>query len=158
MNRTAGFTFIEFLIVVLMISIVSAVASPAFTAYQVRAEMTESVTLTGPIRARITDFYALRGRFPLDNTVAGLALPSQIKGRYVDSVTIEAGVIHVKFGPQSSPGINGKIVSIQPYVRKDNPTGPIFWSCGQSDIDESIAHQPFGRSLTDVEVRYLPRC
>jgi len=60
MNRRAGFTLIELMIVVAIVGILAMIAVPAFRGYVMRARMTEGYTMLGEIREREE---AYRGEF-----------------------------------------------------------------------------------------------
>ncbi|HGJ8730246.1 TPA: pilin, partial [Neisseria gonorrhoeae] len=68
------------------------------------------------------------GEWPKDNTSAGVANPTEIKGKYVKSVTVAKGVVTAEM---ASTGVNkeiqGKRLSL--WARREN--GSVKWFCGQ---------------------------
>ncbi|ENW3862009.1 pilin [Neisseria gonorrhoeae] len=68
------------------------------------------------------------GEWPENNTSAGVAASSTIKGKYVQSVTVAKGVVTAEM---KSDGVNkeikGKKLSL--WARREN--GSVKWFCGQ---------------------------
>ena len=129
MGNKKGFTLIELMIVIAIIGILAAIAIPQFSAYRNRAYETEGYTLFEDVKKNISEFYDYRGFFPKDNEEAGLASPGNIKGKYVESITVEGGVVNIKFNKEGilSNNPKGKILIFRPAVLKDNPTGSVIW-------------------------------
>ncbi|HFA4018874.1 TPA: pilin, partial [Neisseria gonorrhoeae] len=75
------------------------------------------------------EYYLNHGEWPANNTSAGVASPpSDIKGKYVQSVTVAKGVVTAKM---LSSGVNkeiqGKKLSL--WARREN--GSVKWFCGR---------------------------
>ncbi|EPI3707014.1 pilin, partial [Neisseria gonorrhoeae] len=80
-------------------------------------------------KSAVTEYYLNHGEWPKDNTSAGVASsPSDIKGKYVQSVTVTNGVVTAQM---KSDGVNkeikGKKLSL--WGRREN--GSVKWFCGQ---------------------------
>ncbi|ENW1978553.1 pilin [Neisseria gonorrhoeae] len=69
------------------------------------------------------------GTWPEDNASAGVASsPTDIKGKYVESVTVTNGVVTAKMKPSGvNKEIQGKKLSL--WARREN--GSVKWFCGQ---------------------------
>ena len=91
----AGFTLIELMIVVAIIGILAAVALPAYQDYTNKAKVGEAASLSATAKKAIVLAFN-EGRLGLgatdqkDNDSFGLAAPTDIKGKYVTSVTAVA--------------------------------------------------------------------
>ncbi|EMU2940776.1 pilin [Neisseria gonorrhoeae] len=98
-----GFTLIELMIVIAIVGILAAVALPAYQDYTARAQVSEAILLAEGQKSAVTEYYLNNGIWPKDNTSAGVASPSDIKGKYVESVTVTNGVV------TADTDTNGKI-------------------------------------------------
>ncbi|HFC4885192.1 TPA: pilin, partial [Neisseria gonorrhoeae] len=89
-----GFTLIELMIVIAIVGILAAVALPAYQDYTARAQVSEAILLAEGQKSAVTEYYPNHGKWPEDNTSAGVASPaSNIKGKYVKEVKVENGVV-----------------------------------------------------------------
>ncbi|EPH8549325.1 pilin, partial [Neisseria gonorrhoeae] len=88
-----GFTLIELMIVIAIVGILAAVALPAYQDYTARAQVSEAILLAEGQKSAVTEYYLNNGEWPKNNTSAGVANPSDIKGKYVQSVTVTNGVV-----------------------------------------------------------------
>ncbi|EOF9721970.1 pilin, partial [Neisseria gonorrhoeae] len=91
-----GFTLIELMIVIAIVGILAAVALPAYQDYTARAQVSEAILLAEGQKSAVTEYYLNNGEWPKDNDKAGVASPSDIKGKYVESVTVANGVVTAK--------------------------------------------------------------
>ncbi|HFB0708244.1 TPA: pilin [Neisseria gonorrhoeae] len=68
------------------------------------------------------------GKWPENNTSAGVASPADIKGKYVQSVTVAKGVVTAQMKPS---GVNNEIKNkkLSLWGRREN--GSVKWFCGQ---------------------------
>ncbi|HFA1933991.1 TPA: pilin, partial [Neisseria gonorrhoeae] len=94
-----------------------------------RAQVSEAILLAEGQKSAGTEYYLNHGEWPANNSDAGVASPaSDIKGKYVQSVTVEKGVVTAKM---LSSGVNkeiqGKKLSL--WAKREN--GSVKWFCGQ---------------------------
>ncbi|EMT3399619.1 pilin, partial [Neisseria gonorrhoeae] len=101
-----GFTLIELMIVIAIVGILAAVALPAYQDYTARAQVSEAILLAEGQKSAVTEYYLNHGIWPEDNTSAGVANPTEIKGKYVESVTVANGVVTAQMKPS---GVNNEI-------------------------------------------------
>ncbi|ENW6813506.1 prepilin-type cleavage/methylation domain-containing protein, partial [Neisseria gonorrhoeae] len=71
-----------------------------------RAQVSEAILLAEGQKSAVTEYYLNHGEWPKDNTSAGVANPTDIKGKYVESVTVTNGVVTAKM---LSSGVNKEI-------------------------------------------------
>ncbi|HEZ9822808.1 TPA: pilin, partial [Neisseria gonorrhoeae] len=79
-------------------------------------------------KSAVAGYCPNHGKWPKDNTSAGVANPTEIKGKYVQSVTVANGVVTAQM---KSDGVNkeiqGKRLSL--WAKREN--GSVKWFCGQ---------------------------
>ncbi|ENW5433043.1 pilin, partial [Neisseria gonorrhoeae] len=101
-----GFTLIELMIVIAIVGILAAVALPAYQDYTARAQVSEAILLAEGQKSAVTEYYLNHGIWPENNSAAGVASSSTIKGKYVQSVTVAKGVVTAEM---KSDGVNKEI-------------------------------------------------
>ncbi|HFA7036942.1 TPA: pilin, partial [Neisseria gonorrhoeae] len=73
--------------------------------------------------------YPNNGKWPENNDSAGVASsPTDIKGKYVESVTVEKGVVTAKMKPS---GVNKEIQGKKLSLWAKRQAGSVKWFCGQ---------------------------
>lgn len=154
MNRSAGFTLIELMVVVSIIGILASIALPNYQQYMRRAEVVEALSLGEEARARVTHYQREQLAFPTDNLQAGLPRPEQLIGNRVTGIAVEGGAVHVTLGNKVPVPLQGKILSFRPATVDGSPSSPISWLCG---YDEPVSGMSaVGDNKTDVPAEFLP--
>ncbi len=150
-----GFTFLELMIVATIIGILSAIAIPSYHTYLTRSQATDALMLTADVRQAVAKYYFYTGEFPHDNFATGVS--KDITGKYVQSVTVEDGAIQVLFSDLSQQ-LAGKYISLRPVIVRNQPTAPIYFACGNSELasDKQAIQAIIGNNRTDVDEEYLP--
>ncbi|ENW5429053.1 pilin [Neisseria gonorrhoeae] len=108
-------------------------------------------------KSAVTEYYLNHGIWPANNSDAGVASSDKIKGKYVESVTVEKGVVTAEM---KSDGVNkeiqGKRLSL--WGRREN--GSVKWFCGQPVKRESNNADAVTADGTDgkdkIETKHLP--
>ncbi|ENW5007858.1 pilin, partial [Neisseria gonorrhoeae] len=140
-----GFTLIELMIVIAIVGILAAVALPAYQDYTARAQVSEAILLAEGQKSAVTEYYLNNGEWPKDNTSAGVASASDIKGKYVKSVTVANGVVTAQM---KSDGVNkeiqGKRLSL--WAKREN--GSVKWFCGQPVQRDNAANDDVAADAT----------
>ncbi|HFC3644293.1 TPA: pilin, partial [Neisseria gonorrhoeae] len=74
------------------------------------------------------EYYLNHGKWPEDNDKAGVASPADIKGKYVEEVKVENGVVTAKM---KSDGVNKEIQGKKLSLWAKRQAGSVKWFCGQ---------------------------
>ncbi|ENV7469656.1 pilin, partial [Neisseria gonorrhoeae] len=122
-----GFTLIELMIVIAIVGILAAVALPAYQDYTARAQVSEAILLAEGQKSAVTEYYLNNGKWPEDNGDAGVASASDIKGKYVESVTVTKGVVTAQM---ASTGVNKEIQGKRLSLWAKRQDGSVKWFCG----------------------------
>ncbi|HFC3394180.1 TPA: pilin [Neisseria gonorrhoeae] len=121
-----------------------------------RAQVSEAILLAEGQKSAVTGYYPNHGKWPANNGDAGVASsPTDIKGKYVQSVTVAKGVVTAQM---KSDGINkeikGKKLSL--WAKREN--GSVKWFCGQpvkrDDKDNDTVADAAGKDKIDT--KHLP--
>lgn len=119
-----GYTLIELMFVLLVLGVLAAIALPAYFNYSTRAKASEGLSFFVPAKKGVVEYRLQAGRFPDNNSEAGLGVPTQYDGEYVESVTVGAnGVVSVKF---DDPSLFGGTLVWTPSL---DPDGSVKWVC-----------------------------
>ncbi|MCF3056750.1 pilin [Neisseria gonorrhoeae] len=123
-----GFTLIELMIVIAIVGILAAVALPAYQDYTARAQVSEAILLAEGQKSAVTEYYLNNGEWPENNTSAGVASASEIKGKYVKEVEVENGVVTATM---NSSNVNKEIKDKKLSLWAKRENGSVKWFCGQ---------------------------
>ncbi|ENV9751709.1 TPA: pilin [Neisseria gonorrhoeae] len=93
-----------------------------------RAQVSEAILLAEGQKSAVTEYYLNHGKWPSDNSAAGVANPTEIKGKYVQSVTVANGVVTAQM---ASTGVNKEIKGKRLSLWAKRQDGSVKWFCGQ---------------------------
>ncbi|EMT7682348.1 pilin [Neisseria gonorrhoeae] len=93
-----------------------------------RAQVSEAILLAEGQKSAVTEYYLNNGKWPENNDKAGVASPSDIKGKYVESVTVTNGVVTAQM---ASTGVNKEIKDKRLSLWAKRQDGSVKWFCGQ---------------------------
>ncbi|ENX7717453.1 pilin [Neisseria gonorrhoeae] len=122
-----------------------------------RAQVSEAILLAEGQKSAVTEYYLNHGIWPEDNTSAGVASASKIKGKYVKSVTVAKGVVTAQM---ASTGVNKEIQGKKLSLWARRQDGSVKWFCGQpvtrndaADNDDVAKDDAAGNA---IETKHLP--
>ncbi|ENV9383008.1 pilin [Neisseria gonorrhoeae] len=107
-------------------------------------------------KSALTGHYPNNGKWPENNSAAGVASASKIIGKYVEKVEVNNGVVTAQMKPSGvNKEIQGKRLSL--WARRE--AGSVKWFCGQpvkrdaKDKDDVKADDTAG---TKIDTKHLP--
>ncbi|ENW6993958.1 pilin [Neisseria gonorrhoeae] len=108
-------------------------------------------------KSAVTGYYLNNGEWPEDNASAGVAsTPTDIKGKYVQSVTVAKGVVTAQM---ASTGVNKEIQGKKLSLWAKRQAGSVKWFCGQpvQRADAGAANDAVKDAAADkIETKHLP--
>ncbi|HEZ6220773.1 TPA: pilin [Neisseria meningitidis] len=148
-----GFTLIELMIVIAIVGILAAVALPAYQDYTARAQVSEAILLAEGQKSAVTEYYLNHGIWPKNNTSAGVATSTDIKGKYVKSVTVANGVITAQM---ASSGVNKEIQGKKLSLWAKRQNGSVKWFCGQPVARANADGVTADNGNEKIDTKHLP--
>ncbi|HFA3445310.1 TPA: pilin [Neisseria gonorrhoeae] len=119
-----------------------------------RAQVSEAILLAEGQKSAVTEYYLNNGIWPENNDKAGVASPSDIKGKYVKEVEVKNGVVTATM---LSSGVNNEIKGkkLSLWARREN--GSVKWFCGQpvkrnANNNDTVAADKDNK----IETKHLP--
>ncbi|MFG0131594.1 pilin [Neisseria gonorrhoeae] len=125
-----------------------------------RAQVSEAILLAEGQKSAVTEYYLNHGKWPSDNSAAGVASsPSDIKGKYVQSVTVTNGVVTAQM---ASTGVNKEIKDKRLSLWAKREDGSVKWFCGQpvtrdaaDKADDTVADAA-DATANGIDTKHLP--
>ncbi|EMS6460364.1 pilin [Neisseria gonorrhoeae] len=122
-----------------------------------RAQVSEAILLAEGQKSAVTEYYLNNGKWPKNNDEAGVAsTPTDIKGKYVESVTVANGVVTAKMKPS---GVNKEIQGKKLSLWAKREAGSVKWFCGQPVTRDNAgaANDAVKDAAADkIETKHLP--
>ncbi|HGJ8420019.1 TPA: pilin [Neisseria gonorrhoeae] len=116
----------------------------------------EAILLAEGQKSAVTEYYLNHGKWPANNTSAGVASASEIKGKYVKEVKVEKGVVTATMASSNvNKEIQGKKLSL--WAKREN--GSVKWFCGQPvkrDAKDNDDVKADGTADTKIDTKHLP--
>ncbi|HFA6243054.1 TPA: pilin, partial [Neisseria gonorrhoeae] len=115
----------------------------------------EAILLAEGQKSAVTEYYLNHGKWPEDNTSAGVASsPTDIKGKYVKSVTVAKGVVTAEM---ASTGVNKEIQGKRLSLWAKRQDGSVKWFCGQPvKRDKTDADDVTADGNNKIDTKHLP--
>lgn len=137
MNRSQGFTLIELMIVVAIVSILAAIALPMYQNYVARSQVSEGILAAGQAKTSLTEYRTGNSVWPTANLYA-----DGTGGRYFSRMEHDGeGVIEITM--HSAAPVNARVRGFQFTLL------PVYGGVGGQDV---VAW----RCSTTLDAQYLP--
>ncbi|ENV7326667.1 pilin [Neisseria gonorrhoeae] len=115
----------------------------------------EAILLAEGQKSAVTEYYLNNGKWPENNSAAGVASASKIIGKYVQKVEVNNGVVTAEM---KSDGVNKEIKGKRLSLWAKRQDGSVKWFCGQPVKRDDTA----AKAGTDnggkgkIETKHLP--
>lgn len=134
-RNTQGFTLVELLMGLLVVSILILISLPLYLDYTVRAKVSEGLGIVDPVKRALTEYHLETGDFPIHHAdaenAAGVRPPEHYRSTHVDSIhVLSDGVIEIRYGIPAL-GTRNRLF-LEP--RTDTP-GAFSWVCDDDSAD-----------------------
>ncbi|ENV6720130.1 pilin [Neisseria gonorrhoeae] len=114
----------------------------------------EAILLAEGQKSAVTEYYLNNGEWPENNTSAGVANPTEIKGKYVQSVTVANGVVTAQMKPS---GVNNEIKDKKLSLWAKRQDGSVKWFCGQPVTRDNAGKADVAADATaGIDTKHLP--
>ncbi|ENV5272355.1 pilin [Neisseria gonorrhoeae] len=114
----------------------------------------EAILLAEGQKSAVTEYYLNNGEWPENNTSAGVASASDIKGKYVKSVTVAKGVVTAEM---ASTGVNKEIQGKRLSLWAKRQDGSVKWFCGQPVTRDAGADAVTdANDANKIDTKHLP--
>ncbi|HHR3534906.1 TPA: pilin, partial [Neisseria gonorrhoeae] len=117
----------------------------------------EAILLAEGQKSAVAGYYLNHGEWPKNNASAGVASSaSDIKGKYVKSVTVTNGVVTAQM---ASTGVNKEIKGKRLSLWARREAGSVKWFCGQPvtrDKDDNDAVKDVTGNDGKIDTKHLP--
>ncbi|HFB1057729.1 TPA: pilin [Neisseria gonorrhoeae] len=123
-----------------------------------RAQVSEAILLAEGQKSAVTEYYLNHGEWPENNGDAGVANPTDIKGKYVKQVEVKKGVVTATM---NSSNVNKEIQGKKLSLWGKREAGSVKWFCGQpvkrnaNDANDTVAADT-ADTAGKIETKHLP--
>ncbi|MBH6276889.1 pilin [Neisseria meningitidis] len=113
----------------------------------------ESILLAEGQKSAVTEYYLNHGEWPSNNTSAGVATSTDIKGKYVKEVEVKNGVVTATM---LSSGVNKEIQGKKLSLWAKRQAGSVKWFCGQPVTRAATDADVTADSGNEIDTKHLP--
>ncbi len=110
-------------------------------------------------KSAVTEYYLNHGKWPENNSAAGVASASKIIGKYVKQVEVKNGVVTAEM---KSDGVNKEIKGKKLSLWGRREDGSVKWFCGQPVTrdakadNDAVTDDTTGNGNEKIETKHLP--
>ncbi|ENX0260128.1 fimbrial protein [Neisseria gonorrhoeae] len=118
-----------------------------------RAQVSEAILLAEGQKSAVTEYYLNHGKWPENNDSAGVASASEIKGKYVQKVEVNNGVVTATM---KSDGVNKEIQGKRLSLWAKREDGSVKWFCGQPVTRTGADDVTDDKNNNGIDTKHLP--
>ncbi|ENW1529847.1 pilin [Neisseria gonorrhoeae] len=123
-----------------------------------RAQVSEAILLAEGQKSAVTEYYLNNGIWPENNDKAGVASSSSIKGKYVQKVEVNNGVVTAQM---ASSNVNKEIQGKKLSLWAKRQAGSVKWFCGQpvkraDKANDAVTADGTGNDANKIDTKHLP--
>ncbi|HFB0674115.1 TPA: pilin, partial [Neisseria gonorrhoeae] len=121
-----------------------------------RAQVSEAILLAEGQKSAVTEYYLNHGIWPENNDEAGVASSDKIKGKYVQKVEVNNGVVTAEMKPS---GVNKEIQGKRLSLWAKRQAGSVKWFCGQPVTRDKAVTDDAVKDVTGndkIDTKHLP--
>lgn len=135
-----GFTIIELMIVIAIISILLIIAVPVYQQYTARVKIAEGLNLSAPLLVSVAEYYQTNNSWPDDNAAAGAPIPAEYETDFVETIEISAGssadgTITITYKSAAISGISSTTNTLI-YTPSVDSTLTVSWECDGGTVPD----------------------
>lgn len=137
--NSKGFTLIEMMFVLTIVSILIIIALPMYQGYRVRAMISEGKGFMPSIKTSVLDTYLSNGSWPANNASAGMSVKTDYHTRYVTSIEVSAlednagAEVTITYDATEIPALGENNTLIYRVVQAVD--GHFIWDCLGGSMD-----------------------
>ncbi len=152
-----GFTLIELMFVVAVISILATLTLPQYGHYLAQAKVADALVFAQETRYAIAEFYSQRGTLPAD--AVALGQPATVAGLRVAALSVAQGAIHLEWPANWHGGRSADVLSLRPLLptAPDAPVLHLAWVCGHRGVPDGFSAVGDNRTTLPSDSLLLPR-
>lgn len=125
-----GFSLLELMISITIVSILAAIAIPSYQDYTVRAKVSEALNFFSVAKLAVSEYYVATGNLPENASQAGIASVTTDYIADIDYTSDDAsGDIIITLGTDIHASVDGKKINLRATVER----GFLDWKCQPSD-------------------------
>jgi type IV pilus assembly protein PilA len=166
-KRLSGYSLVELLIVLCIITVLAAVAIGHYQKYFVRSEIGYALGIVDIVKRDILEYYYTVGRWPkkgqplhneslYSSSDKTSAVGQQDFTRHLDRIIFDTdGVVNVWFRKDGrmQQYVNDPVLTLRPVMTKGNGPGTIFWLCGNAEPPDNAV--VLGENRTNIPDDFL---
>ena len=132
-KKQSGFTIIELMVVVAIVSILAVIALPVYADYAARAKVGEGLAFITQAKTTVTEYYYSNRVIPEDNSQAGLPDPEEYNYKHISRLEVGnapvPGSITVTFAIPMLGSEN--LLQLVPSIID----GEMYWTCRPAETN-----------------------